>query len=185
MTTPNSANVSIKDYEINNILYTSTYNYKIKIYDVFTTTETTINLKVDKVPTGVSVWTEYKDRVDFVKTTINNSDVVEYGENENGFYIKYYNGVLICQGTRTFNINIDKAWGTIFESTNVYDFGDFPMSFINTPDGVYLTQKTGLTCFAEKIQNTTKDNIGSTWFYRPTTMSGETKWTFLAIGKWK
>ena len=69
LTTPNSANVSIKDYEISNILYTSTYNYKIKIYDVFTTTETTINLKNDKVPTGVSVWTEYKDRVDFLKIT--------------------------------------------------------------------------------------------------------------------
>ena len=75
ITTPNSANVSIKDYEISNILYTSTYNYKIKIYDVFTITETTINLKTDKVPTGVSVWTEYKDRVDFEKVTIKGKDI--------------------------------------------------------------------------------------------------------------
>ena len=75
LTAPNTANVTIKDYEISNILYTSTYNYKIKIYDVFTTTETVINLKNDKVPTGVSVWTEYKDRVDFKKITVENKNV--------------------------------------------------------------------------------------------------------------
>ena len=82
LTTPNSANVSIKDYEISNILYTSTYNYKIKIYDVFTTTETIINVKSDKVPTGVSVWTEYKDRVDFEKITINGNNPFEYSTEE-------------------------------------------------------------------------------------------------------
>lgn len=67
LTTSNVANVNIKNYEISNILYTSIYNYKIKIYDVFTTTESTTNLKSDKVPTGVSVWTEYKDKVEFLK----------------------------------------------------------------------------------------------------------------------
>jgi hypothetical protein len=69
LTTPNIANVTIRDYEINNILYTSPYNYKIKIYDTFTNEETTISLKVDKVPTGVSVWTEYPDRVDYLAIT--------------------------------------------------------------------------------------------------------------------
>lgn len=82
LTTPNTPNVTIKDYEISDILYTNTYNYKIKIYDIFTTTETTINLKVDKVPTGVSVWTEYKDRVDFLRLTIQNSDPFGYTTEE-------------------------------------------------------------------------------------------------------
>ena len=181
LTTSNTANITISDYQINNIIYTNVYNYKIKIYD----TETITNYKSSKVPTGKSVFSEYKDRVDFLKVTINNNDIAEYGENENGLYIKYYNGVLICQGTRTFNINIDRVWGSVYETAELYDFGNFPMSFINTPDGVYLTQKNGLTCFTERMQNTTKDAIGSTWFYRPTTISGEVEWTFLAIGKWK
>lgn len=185
LTTPNTANITISDYQINNIIYTNVYNYKIKIYDIFVDTETITNYKSSKVPTGKSVFSEYKDRVDFVKVTINNNDIAEYGENENGLYIKYYNGVLICQGTRTFNINIDRVWGSVYETAELYDFGNFPMSFINTPDGVYLTQKNGLTCFTERMQNTTKDAIGSTWFYRPTTISGEVEWTFLAIGKWK
>lgn len=82
LTTPNTPNVTIKDYEISDILYTSTYNYKIKIYDTFTSTESEINLKVDKVPTGVSVWTEYKDRVDFLRLTVQNSDPFGYSTDE-------------------------------------------------------------------------------------------------------
>lgn len=65
----NTANVTVKDYEISNIVYTSVYDYKIKIYDVFTnSTENPIE-KLSIIPTGVSVWTEYKDRVDFKKLT--------------------------------------------------------------------------------------------------------------------
>ena len=82
ITTPNVANVSLKDYEINNILYTSVYDYKINMYDVFTKTETITNLKVGRVPTGKSVWSEYKDRVDFEKITIKNNDVFGYSTDE-------------------------------------------------------------------------------------------------------
>lgn len=69
LTTSNVANVTIKDYPLSNLDYTKPYTYKIKFTDSFTTTETTINFKIDKLPTGVSVWTEYKDRVDFLKIT--------------------------------------------------------------------------------------------------------------------
>lgn len=82
LTTENIANITINNYEISDILYTNVYNYKIKITDTFTKTETTINLKVDKVPTGVSVWTEYKDRVDFLKLTIQNNDPFTYATKE-------------------------------------------------------------------------------------------------------
>jgi hypothetical protein len=82
LTTQNIANVTVENYEINDILYTSSYNYKIKIIDNFTTTETTINVKIDRVPTGKSVWTEYKDRIDFEKITIKNNDVFSYSTDE-------------------------------------------------------------------------------------------------------
>lgn len=75
LTVKDITNVIIKDYELSNLDYTKTYNYKIKIYDNFTTSETTTNLKVDKLPTGISVWSEYKDRVDFDKVTIKNKEV--------------------------------------------------------------------------------------------------------------
>lgn len=82
LTIENIANITINNYEISDILYTNVYNYKIKITDTFTTTETTINLKVDKVPTGVSVWTEYKNRVDFWNLTIKNNDPFSYSTDE-------------------------------------------------------------------------------------------------------
>lgn len=75
LTTPNVANVTIKDFEIGDLLYTEPYNYKIRIYDVFFKEETTITIKVDTLPTGVSVWSEYKDRVNFSKLTIKHKEV--------------------------------------------------------------------------------------------------------------
>lgn len=82
VTTPNTANIAIENYEISNILYTSVYQYKIKLSDNFNATED--NTK--KVPTGKSVWTEYKDKVDFLKITVNkdfNVPQFQYGQTEN------------------------------------------------------------------------------------------------------
>ena len=75
LTVSNVATVEVKNYEINNLIYTKTYNYKIYIYDNYITEDSIINVKSDKVPTGVSVWTEYKDRVDFEKITIKGEDI--------------------------------------------------------------------------------------------------------------
>lgn len=72
----NASNVTVTDFEISNILYTNVYNYKIKIYDSFTNSEENPIEKVSIVPTGVSVWSEYKDRVDFKKITQGNKAVV-------------------------------------------------------------------------------------------------------------
>lgn len=126
LTTPNTANVTIKDYEISNILYTSVYNYKIKIYDVFTTTESTINLKSDKVPTGVSVWTEYKDRVDFNKIT-------EKGKNVLLKPIILYEHETGSNGSITLNDNVSnyeyveiyyRNNGKSYDSTKIYQAND-------------------------------------------------------------
>lgn len=73
VTTPNTANIAIENYEISDISYTSVYQYKIQVSDNFNATED--NTK--KVPTGQSVWSEYKDRVDFLKLTIKNEDILE------------------------------------------------------------------------------------------------------------
>jgi len=72
----NVKNVSVSNYQISNIVYTSSYSYKIKIKDSFTNYDTTDFVKTDQVPTGVSVWTEHKDRVNFIKATINNEPIL-------------------------------------------------------------------------------------------------------------
>lgn len=71
--------ITVEDLEINNIEYTSVYNYKIIITDRYGK-----SAKIDDgiVPTGVSVWTEYTNRVDFLKLTVGGYNPFEYSENE-------------------------------------------------------------------------------------------------------
>ena len=177
LTTSNVANVNIKDYEISNIIYTSTYNYKIKIYDVFTTTETTANLKVDKVPTGVSVWTEYKDRVDFVKSTIGGVDIEQKiilnEEIPTNFYIN---------GKRIYKKHFTGTMPTTSKTTTVLFFYDFDatqvwvdesMSFLTSdsttmPTNFYTSTNDYLRMHVRKSEKSIVYNSGadlSAWNY--------------------
>ncbi len=184
LTTPNSANVTIKNYEISNILYTSTYNYKIKITDTFTTTETTINVKTDKVPTGVSVWTEYKDRVDFIRATIGGSDIIESG---NG-YIKYYDGTMFCFGEKTTEVLSWFQDGIIYLSRN-HTLPNFAKSFVNKPfvfRNIEYMNITGRDIWLTGTVAPTKDNPGNFnlatyWNATDTTCTI----SYFAIGRWK
>lgn len=84
--TLSSGNVTITNYQLSNITYTKTYDYRIRIKDTFITSSIDVNVKTDKVPTGVSVWSEYKDRVDFLKLTVGGNEVV--GNAGFGYYAK-------------------------------------------------------------------------------------------------
>ena len=73
-TTPNTANITTST-QISNIDYLKTWQYKIKIKDTFIDIDTTPFVKIDKVPTGVSLWSEYRDRVDFLRLTKKGKDI--------------------------------------------------------------------------------------------------------------
>lgn len=80
--TTSDGNITINNLQIEDVGYLNAYNYKIKISDSFTDVDGSPYIKEDKVPTGVSVWSEYKDRVDFLKLTVNNYNPFEYSTNE-------------------------------------------------------------------------------------------------------
>lgn len=182
ITTSNEANVIIKDYEINDIIYTSTYDYKIKMYDVFTVTETTTNLKVGRVPTGKSVWSEYKDRVDFEKITIKNTEIIESGINDNGSWIKFANGQMICYGSRDTTISNNTQVGNLWY-TDIFNLGEYPISFIEKPK-TYL-QIEGVFSIAEYTGNTV-ENVGSIYMFNAVSRNNQyIQVNFCAIGKWK
>lgn len=65
--------VTISNLELTNLPYTKTYNYKIILKDRYGYQDAITD---GTLPTGVSVWTEYKDRVDFEKITIKNKTEV-------------------------------------------------------------------------------------------------------------
>lgn len=165
LTTPNTANITIKDYEISNILYTSVYNYKIKIYDVFTTTESTINLKSDKVPTGVSVWTEYKDRVDFNKITEKGKNVllkpIILYENETGSNssITLNDDVSNYEYVEIYYRNNGKS----YDSTKIYQANDkttkLTMEYIYTSGNFVYTENLFKSIYIEN-NSITVENYG-------------------------
>ena len=176
LTTPNTAEVTVKDYEISNILYTSTYDYKIKITDTFTTAETTINLKIDKIPTGVSLWTEYKDRVDFLKLTIQNNDPFAYSTEERiiGTWLgkPLYSKVIQFNDTFTGSTILEKAHGIANVDTIWIDTSN---SFLNNRDngvtcplpityyGGTFTDRIGLQVSKEYIYIYTDTGWGESW----------------------
>ena len=58
--------ITISGLDIQNIDFTSVYNYKIVITDYFGSQS---EIKVGTVPTGLAIWTEFRDRVDFYNIT--------------------------------------------------------------------------------------------------------------------
>lgn len=175
LTTENIANITINNYEISDILYTNVYNYKIKITDTFTKTETTINLKVGKVPTGVSVWAEYKDRVDFLNLTIKNNDPFSYSTEEQviGTWINgkpLYRKVIVID-TIGDNVNmqiplnignLEQCWidesnsflGNVNESLGVnwfYSTTDYIRTWVNKINGIRIKSPSSLSSFTGYI----------------------------------
>lgn len=179
LTTPNIANVTIKDFEIGNLLYTESYNYKIRIYDVFFKEETTITIKVNILPTGVSVWSEYKDRVDFLKITqggisvatfVNIEKEKEIATNEflNGkrIYKKHFTGKMPTTSKTTtvlFLYNFDATQVWIDESLS------FLTSVATTlPTNFYTSENDYLRMYVRKNEKSIVYNSGvdmSSWDY--------------------
>ena len=76
--------------EISNINFTKVYNYKIIVTDNYGYSDTILD---GKVPTGQSIWTEYKDRVDFLQLTVGGYNPFEYNEAEEIIVGVYDDGV--------------------------------------------------------------------------------------------
>ena len=113
-TIDSNGNVTVNGVEITNKNYTKTYYYKIIIKDRFGYQD----IVEGSLPTGQSVWTEYKDRVDFLNVTkqgkeiylniySNNEKIVGEWLNGESIYRKVINlGNLPNATTKTITHNI-------------------------------------------------------------------------------
>lgn len=115
------------------------------------------------------------------------SDIIEYGSNNNGNYIKYSNGVLICyKDYETGYLTGWNTWGSLYDKT-ISSLGAMPYDFINYPS-VFKTIRDGYGGWVSNASSypPTKTSWGGVEILRPT--SGEdTVFTIslLAIGRWK
>ena len=110
--------------------------------------------------------------------------IVESGSNDNGSYIKYSDGTMICyKSTSEITINITTAWGSLYEgSLNV---GNFPVEFVETPT-ISVTPFGSGMLIEQGGANASKTSWGTITVVRPTSVSGvKTKFHLIAIGRWK
>lgn len=132
-----------------------------------------------------------EDAIGVVNTKIDTKGITTSGSNENGTYIKFDDGTLVCWGNRTFNnVACTVAWGSLYESTTEVDLGTYPYAFYSRPRvSVQCTSGSGLvTVFLEQIRisDANPEKIGTVYVCRPqSTPSVNFGVDFIAIGRWK
>jgi len=140
-----NGNISVEDLEISNIEFTSVYNYKIAIADNYGYDDEILN---GRVSTGISLWSEYEDKVDFYRPTrykkeifpnefLDNEDEIVIGKwvDSSDIYRKVFTGT--SSGTQTditTNITSLNEVIAIYGSCNV-DGGQIKP--IPTAEGTY------------------------------------------------
>ena len=119
--------------------------------------------------------------------------IVESGSNDNGNWIKYNDGTMICTATKLFeNVSVTNSWGNLYETAEL-TLGNFPQPFISTPTGINCIMITnsnssgkGSGGFVEYIVQTTNTSWGKTAIAKPVSSPGANiGLSLIAIGKWK
>lgn len=117
--------------------------------------------------------------------TFFNGEICDMGTNNNGTYIKWANGLMICYGTKTLsNISVRTQWGNLCVSSKK-DGYEFPYDFITSPIVLYSLESI-YTCWVMASSISTKNKSAS--YYLVTSggldlASGNIN--YIAIGKWK
>ena len=114
-----------------------------------------------------------------------NSTIVESGTNENGTYIKYDNGIMICFKTITITgVNINGSWGALYESGAI-QLGDFAQTFSERPT-VINEKSAGQGCWLELNDNITNTSAGRCYVVSAVSSTNKSlTFEITAFGKWK
>ena len=120
------------------------------------------------------------------------NSVVENGSNNNGSWIKFADGTMICKFTQIINVAVTNAWGSLYGGK--FSVHDYPQEFIDIPEASITLVANNDGNYGGWIGNNggtddirpTKKNVGEFVMLRPTTTSnGYYKVQVIAIGKWK
>ena len=123
----------------------------------------------------------FNELQDNVEEEING--IVESGENENGSWIKWADGTMICCGSFSFNATF-VSWGVLYG----YDYNiarNFPLAFASIKSCVVEINSNygaGAMINQVKYDATSITQIG---ICRPTVNDGTYGVNYVAIGKWK
>ena len=121
-----------------------------------------------------------------LQTNIENAinSVVESGSNDNGSWIKYSDGNMICRKTTgEINVSITTPWGSLYEG-NV-SLGNFPAEFIETPTISVTPFGSGMLIEQGGI-DASETSWGNATCVRPNSVENvKARFYLMAIGKWK
>ena len=163
--TVSGGNVTISNYEISNVDFTKIYNYKIILTDNYGYSYSTDG----NVPLGQPTWSEYKDRVDFLKLTVGGYNPFEYNENEEiiiGIWNDGINEKPIYRKVITYSNSLNAGQNTITHGISNFDsivnISGFTTGSSNYPLGAYVSGTYFLT-FEYIDANDIAVQVGSGW----------------------
>jgi len=109
--------------------------------------------------------------------------IYETGSDNNGSYVKYSDGTMMCFGNITFHVSSWNAWGSIYYYDAVINH-DFPSSFYTAPQ-VNVNNIGGVGAMVYRVSsNATK--ISQISVSRPNDYQNiDLTLSYIAIGRWK
>ena len=117
------------------------------------------------------------------------ANIIESGSNDNGSYIKYSDGTMICRNTQTFSsVKISSGWGSMYASSgDARTFNDYPIAFIEEPECTISIKYTSGDCWLSSRGNAHSTTKPPNWqVIRPNKSTIDTLvLSYIAIGKWK
>lgn len=112
------------------------------------------------------------------------STIIESGSNDNGSWIKYSDGTMICyKSTGWIDMNITTSWGSLYEGN--ISVGNFPAEFIETPTISVTPFGSGMLIEQGGV-DASKTSWGNITGVRPNSVENvKARFHLIAIGKWK
>lgn len=115
------------------------------------------------------------------------SDIVDYGFNANGYYMRFANGTQICYMNIAL-VNYANPSGYIADLLWLYTLqpSTFPASFISNP---YIIMDIGSNylgyCWGTVRSRNNNSFIGQMWYSNSKISNDSSIGSYIAIGKWK
>lgn len=161
--------------EITDVDKNFAYIFKIRATDYFN--------KVSDIdllcPVGEYVWAEFKNRVDFKDITIQNVKVIESDNNASGSYIKFADGNMICRGKGIIPSLSGGGGSDIINLPKEFANNDYDVMFSLFNGGSYWS------FLSLQVAEKNTDYMEVQYWSNTTSTSGETNFSYIAIGKWK
>lgn len=110
-------------------------------------------------------------------------ETAESGSNENGSWIKYEDGTMICYKIENFgSVDFNDSWGALYETAGL-SLGNFPVPFVGEYPVVTLMPTR--SWFLDRGYSKSLTSWGTFWAARPVTGAQEVEVYCIAIGRWK